>query len=144
MVSSYEDMMTLRCCQDHILTENICCVWSETSYSGDERRWCYRCGTNERTNDERTLKIELLSRWKLEAEFRKLASSMSETWLRSNTFSEWSLEWSFKCSFECSFEWSFECSLECLQEFSLVFSLVSLSCVTLLCHSLESISSVNL
>ena len=44
--------MTLTCCQDHILTENIWFVWSETSYSGDERR-CYRCGTNERT-----LKIE--------------------------------------------------------------------------------------
>ena len=42
-------------------------LWSETSYSGDERR-CYRCGTN----DERTLKIELLSRWKLEAQFRNI------------------------------------------------------------------------
>ena len=58
--------MTLTCCQDHILTENIWFVWSETSYSGDERR-CYRCGTN---NEQRTLKIELLSQWKLEAEFR--------------------------------------------------------------------------
>ena len=38
------DMLT--CCQDHMLTENIWFVWSETSYSGDERR-CYRCGTNE-------------------------------------------------------------------------------------------------
>ena len=61
--------MTLTCCQDHILTENIWFVWSETSYSGDERR-CHRCGTTERTN-EQTLKIELLSQWKLEAEFRK-------------------------------------------------------------------------
>ena len=43
--------MTLTCCQDHILTENIWFVWSETSYSGDERR-CYRCGTND---DERTI-----------------------------------------------------------------------------------------
>ena len=44
--------MTLTCCQDHILTENIWFVWSETSYSGDERR-CYRCGTNKRmTNTE--------------------------------------------------------------------------------------------
>ena len=36
-----------------MLTENIWFVWSETSYSGDERR-CYRCGTmnNERTNIE--------------------------------------------------------------------------------------------
>ena len=39
-------------------------VWDETSYSGDERR-CHGCGTNEQT-----LKIELLSQWKLEAEFR--------------------------------------------------------------------------
>ena len=62
--------MTLTCCQDHILTENIWFVWSETSYSGDERR-CYRCGTTKRPNDKQTLKIELLSQWKLEAEFRK-------------------------------------------------------------------------
>ena len=39
------EQMTLTCCQDHLLTENIWFVWSETSYSGDERR-CYRCGTN--------------------------------------------------------------------------------------------------
>ena len=62
--------MTLTCCQDHILTENIWFVWSETSYSGDERR-CYRCGTTT----ERTLKIELLSQWKMEAEFRKYKTS---------------------------------------------------------------------
>ena len=59
--------MTLTCWQDHILIENIWFVWSKTSYSGDERR-CYRCGTN----NNRTLKIELLSQWKLEAEFRNL------------------------------------------------------------------------
>ena len=52
-------------CQDHILTENIWFAWSETSYSGDERR-CYRCGTN---NEQRTNK---LSQWKLEAEFRNI------------------------------------------------------------------------
>ena len=57
--------MTLTCCQDHVLTENIWFVWSETSYSGDERM-CNGCGTNDQT-----LKIELLSQWKLEAEFRK-------------------------------------------------------------------------
>ena len=45
-------MLTLTCCQDHILTENIKFVWSETSYSGDERR-CNGCGTtNEQTNIE--------------------------------------------------------------------------------------------
>ena len=41
-------MMTLTCCQDHILKENICFVWSKTSYSGDERR-CHNAG---RTNDD--------------------------------------------------------------------------------------------
>ena len=52
--------MTLRCYQDHILTEYIWFVCSETSYSGDERR-CYQCGTNERTNEwtnERRTNIE--------------------------------------------------------------------------------------
>ena len=39
------------------------------TYSGDERR-CYRCGTN---NKQRTVKIELLSQWKLAAEFRNSA-----------------------------------------------------------------------
>ena len=39
------------CCQDHILTENIWCVCSKTSYCGDERR-CYRCRTTERTITE--------------------------------------------------------------------------------------------
>ena len=58
-------MLTLTCSQDHILTENIWFVWSGTSYSGDERR-CHGCGT---TNNN-WIKIELLSQWKLEAEFR--------------------------------------------------------------------------
>ena len=61
--------MTLKCCQDHILTENIWFVCSETSYSGDERR-CYQCGTNNKRTNEQQLKIELLSQWKLEAESR--------------------------------------------------------------------------
>ena len=65
--------MTLTCCQDHILTENIWFVWSETSYSGDKRRChyalCIVCGTDD---DNKQLKIELLSQWKLEAEFRNL------------------------------------------------------------------------
>ena len=58
-------MLTLTCCQDHILTENIWFVWSKTSNCGNE---CYRCGTN----NKQTLKIELLSQWKLEAEFRNI------------------------------------------------------------------------
>ena len=61
--------MTLACCQDHVLTEIRWFVWSKTSYSIDERR-CYRCGTNNRT-----VKIELLSQWKLEAEFRNLGNA---------------------------------------------------------------------
>ena len=57
--SSYEDMMMMPPCRDHILTENIWFVWSETSYSGD--RWrCYRCGTDD---DDEQGKIELLSQW---------------------------------------------------------------------------------
>ena len=75
-LGSTQQWMTLTCCQDYILTENIWFVWSETSYSGDERR-CNGCGTNERTNDERTLKIELLSQWKLEAEFRNFPPNFS-------------------------------------------------------------------
>ena len=35
-IESYEDMMTLTCCQDHIITENIWFVWSKTSFSGDK------------------------------------------------------------------------------------------------------------
>ena len=58
-----ENMMLTRC-QDHILAENIWFVWSKTSYCGDKWR-CYRCGTNK----QRTLKIELLSQWMIEAEF---------------------------------------------------------------------------
>ena len=51
-LGSTQQWMTLTCCQDHILTENIWFVWSETSYSGDERR-CHRCRTtNEQTNTE--------------------------------------------------------------------------------------------
>ena len=50
-LGSTQQWMTLTCCQDHILAENIWFIWSETSYSGDERR-CYRCGTNNRTNTE--------------------------------------------------------------------------------------------
>ena len=46
-LGSSQQWMTLTCCQDHILTENIWFVWSETSYSGDKWR-CYRCGTNNK------------------------------------------------------------------------------------------------
>ena len=43
--------MTLTCCHDDIITENIWFVCSETSYSGDERR-CNRCGTMDQPNSE--------------------------------------------------------------------------------------------
>ena len=66
----YLSWMLLTHCQDHILTENIWFVWSRTSYSGDKGR-CYRCGTDVRTDDEQG-KIELLSLWMLDAEFRNL------------------------------------------------------------------------
>ena len=47
----YEDMLTLTCCQNHILTGNIWFVWYETSYSGDERR-CHGCGTTNWPNNK--------------------------------------------------------------------------------------------
>ena len=61
--SAAEDMLTLTCCQDHILTENIWFVCSETSYSGDVT-------DAGQTNKRQTLKIELLS----QAESRNLES----------------------------------------------------------------------
>ena len=61
MMIIYEDIMMMTQCQDHILTENIWFVWSNTSYSGDEWR-SHECG---RTNDEQG-KIALLSLWMLE------------------------------------------------------------------------------
>ena len=59
--------MTLTCCQDHILTEHKWFVWSKTSDSGVVEMLPLR---DERTNDKQTVKIELLSQWMLEAEFR--------------------------------------------------------------------------
>ena len=56
--------MTLTCCQDHILTGNIWFVWSKTSWE------------EVLPNNEQTVKIELLSQWKLEAEFRKNRSNL--------------------------------------------------------------------
>ena len=76
-------MLTLTCCQDHILTEIIWVVWSETSYSGDER--CNGCGTN----NEQTLKIELLSQWKLEAEFRKTTKLRSSFFISTQVVHDW-------------------------------------------------------
>ena len=51
-------MMMTRC-QDHILTENIWFViWSETSFSGNERR-CHGCGTNkgQLNSEDRTTQL---------------------------------------------------------------------------------------
>ena len=63
----------VKVCQDHILTENIWVVWSETLYSEDERR-CHGCGTTEQriSEDRATQPI-----WKLEAEFRKAKIMLS-------------------------------------------------------------------
>ena len=49
-IESYEDMMTLTCCQDHIITENIWFVWSKTSDSGDVTM---RDDDNRRTREDR-------------------------------------------------------------------------------------------
>ena len=46
-------MLTLACCQDHILTENIWFVCSQTSYSGDKRRCHYAGRTPKRTTEDR-------------------------------------------------------------------------------------------
>ena len=62
--------MTLTSCQDHILTEKIWFVWSKISYSGDKWR-CHYAGRRQ------TVKIELLSQWKLEAEFHNISNSNS-------------------------------------------------------------------
>ena len=68
-----ENMMLTRY-QDHILTENIWFVWSETSYSGDERS-CHGCGTNnERTTNIEDRAIQLMPmQLMIEAEFCKSA-----------------------------------------------------------------------
>ena len=52
--SSYEDMMMMTRCRDHILTENIWFVWSTISYSG------YVTDAGRTTEQG---KIELLSQW---------------------------------------------------------------------------------
>ena len=51
-LGSTQQWMTLTCCQDHILTENIWFVWSETSYNGDKMR-CYNAGRTTTTNNWR-------------------------------------------------------------------------------------------
>ena len=50
------NIVMMKDCQDHILTENMWFVWSKTSYSGDKRR-CHQAG---RTN-ERVLQIAVYS-----------------------------------------------------------------------------------
>ena len=69
--------MTLTCCQDHILTENIWFVWSKTSYSGDERK------VLPMRDEQQTVKIELLSQKKLEAEFRNSQINPKRTGTKS-------------------------------------------------------------
>ena len=55
-------MLTLTCCQDHILTENVWFVCLETSYSGDEMR-CHRCGTTDRTTEDRATQPREAGGW---------------------------------------------------------------------------------
>ena len=62
--------MMITCCQDHILTENIWFTWSKSSYNGYKKRYYHAVQTNNEQG-----KIELLSSWKLEAEFRNFISS---------------------------------------------------------------------
>ena len=62
--------MTLTCCQDHILTKN------NALYGLKHHIVEMRGGvTDAGQTTEQTLKIELLSQWKLEAEFRNLLIS---------------------------------------------------------------------
>ena len=59
-LGSTQQWMALTCCQDHILTENIWFVWSETSYSGDKMR-CYNAGRTDKrrtTEDRATQPLE--------------------------------------------------------------------------------------
>ena len=63
-LGSTQQWMAPTCCQDHILTENIWFVWSETSYSGDERR-CYRCGTTKQTNEHWRSSYSANGSWRL-------------------------------------------------------------------------------
>ena len=59
-------MLTLKCCQDHILTEKYG-LYGLKHHIVEMRGGVTDAG--QRTNKQ-TLKIELLSQWKLEAEFR--------------------------------------------------------------------------
>ena len=55
------NIVMMKDCQDHILTENMWFVWSKTSYSGDKRRF-HQEGRTTR-NDDKQGKIVLLSLW---------------------------------------------------------------------------------
>ena len=59
--------MTLTCCQDHILTENIWFEWSETSYSGNKMRLYNARRTNnddnEQTSEERATQLMDIGGW---------------------------------------------------------------------------------
>ena len=93
--------MTLTCCQDHILTESIWFVWSETSYSGDERR-CYRCGTtNEQTisEDKATQPMEA-GDWVSQYYGEVTPTGVTPRILLHNLWSEslWNIMWEWKRS----------------------------------------------
>ena len=70
-------MLTLTCCQDLILTENIWFVCLETSYSRNERR-CHRCGTTERTTtitEDRATQPMEAGGWVSQLDFDEAAES---------------------------------------------------------------------
>ena len=61
-----EDILTLTCCQDHTYPHRkymVCMVWNII-------QWRWEEVSRMRDDDEQYVKIELLSQWKLEAEFR--------------------------------------------------------------------------
>ena len=68
-------MLTLTCCQDHILTENIWFVCSETSYSGDERS-CKPI-RDKRPKDEKQWRLSYSANGSWGLSFAILASAVS-------------------------------------------------------------------
>ena len=66
--------MTLTCCQDHILTDMVCMVYSHIVEMRDRVTDAGQTMTNNKQ-----VKIELLSQWKLEAEFRNICNVAVKT-----------------------------------------------------------------
>ena len=61
--SSYDNLMMMTRCQDHILTENMRFVWSKTSYRWDKWR-CYHAGRRRTTKrEDRATQRWILEGW---------------------------------------------------------------------------------